>query len=140
MNMIDLKDLTPGDLVEYQQPVSKHTARGTYQRWQAPDDGQARLIVRSRAAGDRLLHRPKASDQHHPPKRGHNVSQNTEEALRRQTLLRVLGLAVVGTGRCPLCHQQAEVFARRSALPGPTKECCLDCWKAQRATVLRPGC
>lgn len=58
-------------------------------------------------------------------------------ALRRLTLIHALSLAVVGTGRCPLCHQRAEVFARRSAPPGPTKECCLECWNAQRSAPAR---
>ena len=65
------------------------------------------------------------------------MSEHYEEALRRHTVIRALGLAAVGTGRCPLCHQHTEVFARRSASPGPTKECCLDCWKAQRSAPTR---
>ena len=51
MSRIDLKRLQPGDLVEYQQLVANHTARGTFQRWHSTDDGQARLIVRSQQVG-----------------------------------------------------------------------------------------
>ncbi len=51
MSSINLKGLNPGDLVEYQQPRSTHPASGTFQRWHATDDGQARLIVRSQQVG-----------------------------------------------------------------------------------------
>lgn len=36
-------------------------------------------------------------------------------ALRRQTLIRAIGLTAVGIGHCPRCHQYTKVFAWRSA-------------------------
>jgi len=55
-----------------------------------------------------------------------------EPVQRRQTLIRRLGLVAIGIGRCPICQQRTEVFARRSATPGPTRECCLVCWIVPR--------
>ena len=60
------------------------------------------------------------------------MSENAEEALPRQTLIRVMGLISAGTGRCPGCHQRAAVFFKRRATPGQRKERCLDCWRAER--------
>jgi hypothetical protein len=60
------------------------------------------------------------------------MSEATDTPLRRQTVLRMLGLAAVGTGRCPECQQRAEIFTRRRGTPGQAKERCLDCWKAER--------
>jgi len=51
MSRIDLKSLKPGNVVDYQQPLSKHAARGTFQRWHSTDDGQARLLVHSQQLG-----------------------------------------------------------------------------------------
>jgi hypothetical protein len=61
------------------------------------------------------------------------MSEDTEEAQRRRAVMRGLELVPAGTGHCPGCHQRAEVFARRSALPGLSREQCLDCWKAERS-------
>ena len=129
MSRIDLKHLQPGDLVEYQQLVAHHTARGTFQRWHSTD---VRPGASDHAPPERRLHRLKASAEHHPPKRGYNVSKNTEEMLRRQVFPRTLNLAAVGIGRCPTCQQCAELFSRRRATPGEAKERCLDCWKVER--------
>ena len=60
------------------------------------------------------------------------MSQNAEEALRHHLLIRTLKLTVVGTGRCPGCQQQAEIFSWQRAIPGVGKERCLDCWKTER--------
>ncbi len=51
MSPIDPRGIQPGDLVEYQQPISKTTARGIFQRWHSAADGQTRLIVRSQELG-----------------------------------------------------------------------------------------
>jgi hypothetical protein len=51
MSSINLKGLKPGDLVEYQQPLSTSTTQGIFQRWHSTDDDQARLIVRSQQLG-----------------------------------------------------------------------------------------
>ena len=59
MNRFDLKNIAPGDLVEYEQPISHSTARGTFQRWHATDDGQARLMVHSQQGGLDLSVDPK---------------------------------------------------------------------------------
>lgn len=60
------------------------------------------------------------------------MSENPEEALRRQTFIRVMSLISAGMGRCAGCHQRAEIFSKRRATPGGGKERCLDCWKAER--------
>jgi hypothetical protein len=60
------------------------------------------------------------------------MSEHTNEALRRQRLRSPVVLAFVGTGFCPGCHQQKEIFAPRRVAPGPTRERCLDCWGAER--------
>jgi len=60
------------------------------------------------------------------------MSTPADEALRRQTVIRVLHLATVGTGRCPDCQQHAEIFSRRRATPSSAKERCLDCWRSER--------
>jgi hypothetical protein len=51
MHRRDLKNLQPGDVVEYQQPLSTTPSRGTFQRWHSIDDGQTRLLVRSQPLG-----------------------------------------------------------------------------------------
>lgn len=60
------------------------------------------------------------------------MSENSEAALRRQTLIRVKYLISAGMGRCAGCQQRAEVFSKRRTTPGPGKERCLDCWRAER--------
>ena len=60
------------------------------------------------------------------------MSESSEEALRRQTYIRVLGLIFIGLGRCSGCHQRAEIFSKRRTSPGPGKERCLDCWRTER--------
>lgn len=60
------------------------------------------------------------------------MSEHTEDAQRRQTVLRLMGLVFVGAGACPGCGQKGEIFARRSTLPAPGKERCLECWRAER--------
>jgi hypothetical protein len=60
------------------------------------------------------------------------MSEHTDEALRRQIVRRTIVLAFVGTGYCPGCHEQKEIFSRRQVTPGPTKERCLDCWRTER--------
>lgn len=60
------------------------------------------------------------------------MSERAEEALRRQTLIRVMGLIFAGKGRCAGCQQRAEIFSKRRAPPGSGKERCLDCWRAER--------
>lgn len=59
------------------------------------------------------------------------MSKSPEEAQRRQTFLRVMGLTLAGEGYCPGCGQKKEVFSKRRA-GGPGKERCLDCWRAER--------
>ena len=59
------------------------------------------------------------------------MSQHTEEAQRRENLIRVMSLVLGGMGRCPGCQQQREIFYRRRAI-GVGKERCLDCWRAER--------
>jgi len=63
---------------------------------------------------------------------GTSMNRFPEPVQRRQTLIRRLGLVAIGIGRCPICQQRTEVFARRSATPGPTRECCLVCWIVPR--------
>ena len=60
------------------------------------------------------------------------MSEAANEALRLQAFQRVMRLVFAGAGHCPGCQQQKAIFARRSAMPGPTKERCLDCWRAER--------
>jgi hypothetical protein len=60
------------------------------------------------------------------------MSDTDEEALRRYTLIRLLGLVSAGTGRCPGCGQETERFVKRAAPSGDRKPRCLDCWKAER--------
>ena len=60
------------------------------------------------------------------------MSERPDEALRRQAFIRVVGLTLAGEGHCPGCGQQKEVFCKRRATPGPGKERCLDCWRAER--------
>jgi hypothetical protein len=72
MSRIDLKHLTPGDLVEYQQPVSKKPAQGTFQRWYSLSDGQARLIVRSQQLGADLPIDPQWVIRITRPSKGHS--------------------------------------------------------------------
>ncbi len=59
------------------------------------------------------------------------MGEAADATLRRQALMRLLGLAFIGTGRCPHCRQNAEMFSRRRATPGAAKECCLECWRAK---------
>ena len=59
MNRMDLKNLQPGDMVEYQQSLSTTPARGAFQRRHSTDDGQARLLVRSQPLGMALSIDPK---------------------------------------------------------------------------------
>ena len=59
MNRMDLKNLQPGDVVEYQQPLSTAPALGMFQRWHSIDDGQTRLLVRSQPLGMDLSIDPK---------------------------------------------------------------------------------
>lgn len=58
------------------------------------------------------------------------MSESREEALRRQTFIRVLGLSFIGMGRCSSGHQRAEIFSKRRTTPGQGKDRCLDCWRA----------
>lgn len=60
------------------------------------------------------------------------MSERSEEALRRQTLIRVLNLISAGMGRCAGCSQRAEVYSKRRTTLAPGKERCLDCWRAER--------
>ena len=60
------------------------------------------------------------------------MSERSEEALRRQTLIRVKGLIFAGIGRCAGCQQRTEVFSKRRAPPGEAKERCLDCWRTEQ--------
>ena len=60
------------------------------------------------------------------------MSKNPDEALRRQTLIRVMSLLSAGMGHCAGCQQRAEIFSKRRATPGEGKERCLDCWRAER--------
>lgn len=60
------------------------------------------------------------------------MSEPLEEALRRQTLIRVMSQISAGMGRCAGCHQRAEVFSKRRATSGEAKERCLDCWRTER--------
>jgi hypothetical protein len=55
------------------------------------------------------------------------MSERSEEALRRQTLIRTLGLVSTGRGRCAGCQQQVEVFSKRRATSSQGKARCLDC-------------
>jgi hypothetical protein len=68
----------------------------------------------------------------HMQEGGASMNHFPEPVQRRQTLIRSLGLVAIGIGRCPTCQQRTEVFARRSATSGPTRECCLDCWMLPR--------
>ncbi len=43
------------------------------------------------------------------------MSERPEEAQRRQTFLRVMGLTLAGEGYCPGCGQKKEVFSKRRA-------------------------
>lgn len=63
---------------------------------------------------------------------GQPTSEPLEEALRRQTFIRAMGLVFVGAGSCPGCGQKKAIFSKRQATPGPGKERCLDCWRAER--------
>lgn len=60
------------------------------------------------------------------------MSEYTDEVLRRQNMRRPLVLAFVGTGCCPGCQEPKEIYARRRVTPGPTRERCLECWRAER--------
>ena len=60
------------------------------------------------------------------------MSENLDEALRRQAFIRTMSLTPAGYGICPGCMQKKAVFARRRAIPGEGKERCLDCWRAER--------
>ena len=60
------------------------------------------------------------------------MSETDEEALRRYTLIRLLGLVYAGTRHCRGCGQETECFAKRKAPSGDTRPRCLDCWKAER--------
>jgi hypothetical protein len=51
MRLLDLRSLRPGDLVEYQLPVSKRPTRGIFQYWHTTEQGQLVLIVRSQYLG-----------------------------------------------------------------------------------------
>jgi len=44
----------------------------------------------------------------------------------------VMRLVFVGEGHCPGCPQQKAIFVRRNSMQGSTKECCLDCWRAEQ--------
>lgn len=61
------------------------------------------------------------------------MSEDTNEVLRRQIVKRTVVLALVGIGYCPGCHQPKAIFARRRVTPGPSRERCLECWKAERS-------
>ena len=52
MHRKDLKNLQPGDVVEYQQPLSTTSSRGTFQRWHSIDDGQTHLPGMQSTVGD----------------------------------------------------------------------------------------
>ena len=60
------------------------------------------------------------------------MSESSDEALRRQTLIRMMGLIFAGMGRCAGCQQRTEIFSMRRTTPGVGKERCLDCWRAAR--------
>lgn len=60
------------------------------------------------------------------------MSGSSDEALRRQTFIRAMGLIFGGMGRCPGCQQRAEVYSKRRTTPGQGKERCLDCWRTER--------
>lgn len=60
------------------------------------------------------------------------MSKRSEEALRRQTVIRVMGLIMAGEGRCPGCGQKKAVLSKQRATPGEAKERCLECWRTER--------
>lgn len=60
------------------------------------------------------------------------MSEPREEALRRQTLIRVMSLISAGMGRCALLAASAAIFSKRRATPGEAKARCLACWRAER--------
>ena len=60
------------------------------------------------------------------------MSEPPEEALRRQTCIRMMGLNFAGMGRCAGCQQRAAIFSKRRATPGEGKERCLACWRTVR--------
>ena len=60
------------------------------------------------------------------------MRETDEEALRRYSLIRLLGLASAGIRHCHGCGQETECFVKYKAPSGDTKPRCLDCWKAER--------
>ena len=60
------------------------------------------------------------------------MSERSDEALRRQNLIRVMSLIFARMGRCSGCHQRAEILCKRRTTPGETKERCLDCWRTEQ--------
>lgn len=60
------------------------------------------------------------------------MSEQTDAALRRQYMLRMMSLMLIGIGSCTGCHQRAEIFCKRRTTPGEAKERCLDCWRIER--------
>lgn len=60
------------------------------------------------------------------------MSENLDEALRRQAFIRMMSLTPAGYGICPGCMEKKAVFSRRRVIPGEGKERCLDCWRAER--------
>ena len=60
------------------------------------------------------------------------MGEAAETAFHRRALIRLLGLAPIGIGRCPDCRQVAEIFSHRRATPGASKERCLECWRSTR--------
>jgi hypothetical protein len=60
-----------------------------------------------------------------------DIREPDDEALRRQTFIRTLHLLSTGTGHCPGCGQETELFVKHPSPSGDTKPRCLDCWKAE---------
>jgi hypothetical protein len=54
------------------------------------------------------------------------------DALRRQTVIRMLKRISIGVRRCPGCGRETECFVKRKAPSEDTRPRCLDCWKAER--------
>lgn len=60
------------------------------------------------------------------------MSEQLEEALRRQNFIQALRLTFTGTGRCMGCGQKKDIFSRRRVTPRSTTKRCLDCWRAKQ--------
>ena len=55
-----------------------------------------------------------------------------EEALRRYTPIRLLGLLPAGIWHCCGCGKETECFVKHKDPSGDTRPRCLDCWKLER--------